>query len=146
MAAPIPEPALARYAASTGDCRQQALWELLVILVAVQVWAGSDLLAGDRRLRLEVRSDSRAAIGAACNLRSKCPRCNDVAAELALLRAEEGASIELFAHIPGVDNVWADALSRLSAPDRASVPRELLAVPRASVPELRWRADSARSW
>ena len=61
----------------------------------------------------------------------------DLSLEIASLNYE----LELkTCHIPGVDNTWADALSRLEEPGSgAQVPPELTSVPRATA---RVRADS----
>ena len=81
-----------------------------------------------------MQSDSLAALGAAAKLGSSTPQLNAIVRELALEFAESNFEIDLFGHIPGSLNVWADALSRLRDPKGPkSVPTELLAVPRTVV-------------
>ena len=55
--------------------------------------------------------------------------------ELALLQARRALTIAV-GHLATKLNTWADALSRLSAPEPAEVPEELLALPRRAWPEL----------
>merc|ERR1712110_394813 len=68
------------------------------------------------------------------NFKSKSPGLNFLAAELALDSASDPEEVRVLHHIPSVANGWADALSRVSAPNRAQVPEPLRAVPRDHPP------------
>ena len=97
-----------------GDCRGQAVWESLIILVAMRIWLPD---WGQERIKLVARSDSLAALGALGKLRSKSVHMNLIAAELALDLAEANYEVVIeHAHVKGCDNSWADALSRLAEP------------------------------
>ena len=48
--------------------------------------------------------------------------------------AELSTRIEVLEHIPGVSNLWPDALSRLWAPEPKEFPRALAGVPRTECP------------
>jgi hypothetical protein len=74
---------------------------------------------------------------------SKSPTLNAVAAEVALDLAVRDYTLSVVAHIPGVANVEADALSRLSAPEPKAFPRSLRGVPEHVAPPrgaVFWRA------
>ena len=111
-----------------GDHRFQAILELLAIAVALRTWLP---VWRQRRVLLVTRSDSMAALGALQAVRSTSAAMNVVVREIALDMAEGWYTIDVIKHIAGVDNGWADALSRLSATEGSkSVPAELTAVPR----------------
>ena len=67
-------------------------------------------------------------------LRGKSPGLGVIVRELALEEAELSLGFHRAEHIPGFSNVWADALSRLSAPAPYSVPAELLPLSRVPLP------------
>ena len=58
------------------------------------------------------------------------PGLNAVVAEIMLDEAEFSTRIAVLKHIPGVSNVWPDALSRLEAPSPKHLPHELACVER----------------
>ena len=126
---------LRRCGASRGTSEYNTLWEALAILVALRIW-GNRARAGTRIL---VRADSLAACGAIVRLASATPALNLIAAEIALDIAEDQYQVAVLTHIPGISNVLADALSRLEAPQAASVPAGLRALPRDPAP-VRGRA------
>ena len=66
----------------------------------------------------KVKSDSIAALGAATKLRSKDPRMNSMARELALDLAEGSFEVTHATHVPGVSHVIADCLSRRYGPSK----------------------------
>jgi hypothetical protein len=118
-----------------GEAAYNTTWEALAVLVAMRLWRE----AIDTRLSVEVRSDSLAALGAIAK-RTAAPTATGlglVVAELALDEAELDTGIDVLTHIPGISNTWADALSRLEAPESKEVPSELREVPRAVPPRRR---------
>ena len=126
-----------------GSHKHQAVLEFLALLVAVRVWKE---VIGRQRWTVKIRTDSTAALGAACRLRSSDPRMNAIARELALDLAEAQYELDLLEHLPGISNELADALSRLSQPGSpAMVPNALARAMRAKV-EARsrswWRAKA----
>ena len=54
---------------------------------------------------------------------------------VALLQARHGLQLSV-GHLPTKLNLWADPLSRLTAPQPAQLPRELSSLPRRAPPEL----------
>ena len=103
----------------TGDHRDQALAETMAVLIGIRLWRAVWAL---RPCRVQVKSDSTAAIGAIRKLRSKAPGINAVVRELSLTIATTptGLTVDL-RHLPGVKNAWADALSRLAEPGSGAV-------------------------
>eukprot|EP00972_Heterocapsa_arctica_P046271 6826428-Heterocapsa_arctica.AAC.1 len=73
-----------RLGLSIGDCRGQAVWEALALLVCLRAWAEHWQL---RQAVIRVKSDSKAALGALEKERSRSPMINAIARELALDRA-----------------------------------------------------------
>ncbi|KAF4652032.1 hypothetical protein FOL47_011296 [Perkinsus chesapeaki] len=118
-----------RFDGARGDCRRQAVWEFLAILIAVKLW--SRRVPSNAIILCE--SDSVAALGAASSLRSKSAKLNIIAQELALHCAVQGRWYNIeFRHISGTDNQLADCLSRLS--DGRELPVELVDVHRDACP------------
>ena len=76
---------MARLGIVVGESRFQALLESMAVLIGIRSWAH---LLGSGRWCVQVRSDSKAALGAAMNLRSRNPTMNDVVRELAIDLAE----------------------------------------------------------
>ena len=68
-------------------------------------------------MQVAVRTDSAAAMGAAMSWRSPAPRLNEVAKELCADAAAGLFAVDLVEHVPGIANVWADALSHLRVPE-----------------------------
>ena len=133
---------LRHFNAKTGDPAFNTLWEALAILVALRLWQ-SKLHVG---IRVEVRSDSLAAIRVMFKLASPDKRLNAVAREIALDLSQCVYSAEVFKHTPGVANTLADALSRLEAPQPKQFPKILMIVPRAHPQERHasfWRTSGA---
>ena len=99
----------------------------------------ADLLAGVHTLlkqKAVVSTDSTAALGAACRLRSSDPRMNRIARELALDLSEGRYELDFVEHLPGVDNGVADVLSRCWQPGAsAAVPGCLRKARRSWPPE-----------
>ena len=77
--------------------------------------------------------DSFCTLGAVNKHRSKTPSSNH--ARVALGSAEEAYSFRILEHLLGVQNVWADALSRIWQPAQVSnLPTELLQVAQCHLP------------
>ncbi len=129
FATPITDADRIKFDARSGESGFNTLWEALAILIAARLWLG-----GARDGQVEVRSDSRAALGALFKLASPGWRLNIIAREAALDQAEEKYNLDLLTHIPGVANVIPDALSRMWAPEPKSLPRECLEARRDDPP------------
>ena len=77
------------------------------------------------RWLVQMRSDSLSSLLTVSQLKAKSHGLGLISRELALLRAEWGLQLIGLAHVPGVANEWADALSRLRAPVPKQVPGPL---------------------
>ena len=119
---------LRRFNASRGDSAFNTIWEALAILVALRLWRAR-LDDGDL---FDIRSDSLGALGATLKGGSASVGLNMVVAEILLDEAEFSERLSILHHIPGVSNVWPDALSRLEAPVPKQVPRDLAQVERTA--------------
>ena len=114
---------------TVGDPKGQAVLEFLALLIGVRLWREQIAV---QKWTATVRSDSTAALGAAAKLRSPDPRMNRIARELALDLAEAKYELDFLEHLPGKENIMADALSRLEQPEgTAVIPSELKSVTRA---------------
>ena len=115
---------LVTFRARTGDTAFNTTWEALALLVAVRLWeptAGAWLVS--------VRSDSLSTLLSVSNQKATAPGLRIISRELALLTAESGLTLVGLTHVPGMANEWADALSRLHAPDPKGVPAPLRGLP-----------------
>ena len=122
----------ARLGFEIGSCRGQAAAEALAILVALRVWLPT---WGATRATVTVRSDSQAALGALGKLGSRAPAVAAIAREVALDIAVSRYGLIVRQHVPGVQNVEADTLSRWAEPGKlVAVPPRLRSVPRSEVP------------
>ena len=126
-----------------GEAAGQAVLEALAILVAVRQWAS---VWAKAKARVHVRSDSMAALGALGKVSSPVPSINSIAREIAIdvTLSDDGLEPMSWGHVAGVLNEWADALSRLHAPDAKEVPVRLAAFEPEVVPERDgawWRAS-----
>ena len=120
---PISNEDLLKFGIVAGDCRGQSLLETLALLIAVRAWLPR---WQEKGLRIILRSDSKAAIGAVLKLRSRAPQINEVIREMALDLAEGKYAYDIIRHLPGKINKLADALSRRWEPGAAShVPSDL---------------------
>ena len=114
-----------RFELIVGDCRGQAVWEALTILIALRTWRE---YWESEPIVVRVKSDSKAALGALEKQRSTSPAINAIARELALDRALCATEPVLeFVHVKGKHNEWADALSRYFQPGAspATIPAPL---------------------
>ena len=76
-----------------------------------------------------MRSDSLSTFGAMNKLRSRTPRLAAIMRELALDCSEGVYTLQVLEHLKGMQNEWADALSRIWQPGQVSnVSVELMAV------------------
>ena len=135
-----------RMGTAAGQCEGQATFEALAVLVAIRTWLP---LWRDHPTTVVVQSDSMAALGAAAKAGSGVPQMNLVIREMALDMAEGNYQVDLFGHVPGELNSWADALSRLLDPTKeVAIPDELLQVSRTEVAPRTtswWRSAGAPS-
>ena len=113
-----------------ATCEAQQVVESLAVLVALRGWKAR---WHHERVQLRVKSDSVSALVLAMNLKTAGRGTSIVAREMALDIASSEYRPHIAEHIPGVDNVIADALSRRFAPDYAFVMPACL----AHVPELK---------
>ena len=144
LASTVTEEDARRLGITIGDCAAQAVLEALAILVAVRAWAPLWMKA---KARVHVRSDSQAALGALAKVASPVVAMNAVAREVALDVAASSYGLEpmSWGHVSGALNHWADALSRLNAPEAKEVPAALATFEPTSVPARDakwWRASS----
>ena len=101
-----------------GDPSSQAILEGLALLVALRLFSP---LAGwgqarTRTVLLGVKSDSKAALGAAIKMASPTSALNAVGREIAYDSALGDYYVYVHEHVPGVSNKVPDWLSRVHAP------------------------------
>lgn len=129
FAADIPQEALEKFRARWGDSKWTTLWEGLALLLAFRMW----LPRLGFHTRCLVKSDSLSTLIMLAKGKAKSPELNVLAREFALDQALREYRVWWLEHIPGVTNQQADALSRLEAPERATIPEALHRVPRRTV-------------
>ena len=108
------------------------------MVVALRVW---QRYWQDTRSRLAVRSDNLATLALVAKMQPHSRKLGLLARELALDIAESSFAPEVVAHIPGIANGAADALSRIEDPlKRAAVPAFLRDIPSTTCPprDGRW--------
>ena len=98
-------------------------------------------------MKVHVRSDRAAALGALKNMASPSPELNLLTREIAIdvAHALYGIAVVSWGHIAGVLNKAADALSRLHAPEPEPLPEALKGKPCAAVAardRTSWRTAS----
>ena len=98
---------------STAESAAQQVVEALVVLVALRGWKHRWV---HQRIELRVKSDSISALVLCLNLKTRGHGTCIVAREIALDVAHSEYRPHVAQHIPGVDNIIADALSRKYAP------------------------------
>ena len=121
---------LDRFQATKGDSAFTTVWEALAILVALRLWRQPRHL----HAAFAVRSDSLGALRALSKKGSGTRGVGLILRELSLEEAELGLGIRSLTHIPGMSNTWADALSRLTAPEAKALPGPLKGIPRSAAP------------
>ena len=114
-----------RFGHKIGSDSGQQVWEALCILVALRVWKK---MWNTQQCTLTIKSDNISALVMASKLKITSSRL--IAQEVALELSEAAFMPKHIIHVPGVMNVWADSLSRLSDPRRHyRVPAPLVSVP-----------------
>jgi hypothetical protein len=120
---------------SVAESAAQQVVEALAVLVALRGWKDRWM---HERIQLRVKSDSISALVLTLNLKTSGHGTSIVARELALDIAHSEYRPSIAEHIPGVENVIADALSRRLAPGFTFVfPPCLLNVPELKLPTRR---------
>jgi len=120
-----------RFSHQIGDPRGQQTWECLAVWMAMLIWRAQ---WQQNRARLEVRSDSVAALTLLLKMKADGAGPAIIAREVALLLAEAPFVPTVCSHTPGLANVVADALSRASAPGPAEWPPQLASARRVELP------------
>ena len=126
----LTRPDLVRFHATLGDPAFNTTWEALAVLVAIRLWRNKRHLSAS----LLLKSDSLGTLSAMRKQSARSPGLSLILAELALEEAELANGFTDLEHIPGVSNVWPDALSRLSAPEPNTIPPELRGATRRTPP------------
>ena len=132
---------------STPSSKDQQSLEALAILVALRSWKSYWI---NRRVQLSVRTDNIAALTLVAKMQPHSEALGVIAREMALDISDSVYSPDEVLHIPGVANVAADYLSRISDPHK-SINR-----PAYLLPDLEtivsgrdfawWRASPLRKW
>ena len=126
FACPLYDEELAILQIQRGDCKSQQCVEALAALVALRVrtpfWHG-------KRLQIQIRTDSVAALVLATRLKTRGTGCGIVAREVALDIASSTCEPLVGEHVPGVANITCDMLSRRYQPSATfRLPDQLLSV------------------
>ena len=98
-----------------GSHTCQQVVEALVTLVALRAW--SPRWSGQRS-RIRVRSDSISALVLCLQLKTHGDGTSTVAREIALDIADAMYAPNIVEHVPGLENIVADELSRRYAPEK----------------------------
>ena len=104
----------------TGIPKHQTFWEFLTAALALATWGRNF-----RKTAVALLCDNSAAMQSSISLKGKGPTLQ-IAKELAWRQAK-GRWCYQVGHLPKEQNTWADALSRLEAPDGTALPSELRA-------------------
>ena len=73
-----------KFGLDIGDCKGQAVWEALALLIVLRVWVD---YWKEEMLAIMVKSDSKAALAVFEKSRSKSPNLNAIARDISLDRA-----------------------------------------------------------
>ena len=115
-----------------GDCRGQARFEGMAVLIGLRLWLPA---WRSKPVVVVTRTDSMAALGSYSAGRSTHRVMNLLVREYALDAAQGLYEPTFVKHVRGVDNKLADALSRLNAPgSTGSTPAALMDAARLLVP------------
>ena len=118
---------LAALRIAKAESAAQQVVEALAVLVALRAWKHRWL---HRRILLRVKSDSISALVMTLKMKTSGFGTCIIARELALDIAQSEYKPDVAEHIPGVDNVLSDALSRKYMPGAAyTLPARLYDVP-----------------
>ena len=114
--------------AAEPSSKDQQVLEALAILVSLREFAEH---WKSERIMLTIRADNIAALAMCAKMQPHSQQLGIVARELALDVADSSYSPDIVEHIPGLSNIAADALSRLSQPGYgARIPEYLKVAPR----------------
>ena len=120
-----------------GTRQASSTWRRLAslsILVGLRLWGR---YFANKKARLQVRGDSVVSLTLSRKLASSSKFLNGIGAEIALEIELLGMDEIFTEHTPGKLLVWADSLSRRSAPggsDSDAIPKELLGAKRRTPP------------
>ena len=115
-----------------AESSAQQVVESLAVLVALRAWMSRWL---HNRIQLRVKSDNISALVMSLKLKTSGHGTSIVAREMALDIAQSEYRPDVAEHIPGVDNVLADLLSRKYMPNSGFVvPLRLQHVPETVLP------------
>ena len=120
----------------TGIPDHQSFWEFLTVGLALCEWATTHASH-----TLSIQNDNLSALQQTLDLKGRGPML-EIAREIAWRKAKFRWAFEA-AHLPSEVNVLADKLSRLHAPEAASVPSELKDARRVTSKRVRdfWQLD-----
>ena len=121
---PIPDSVLKKFGAERGVSKFNTLWEGLALLVAFRLWLPT--IAHGATFR--AKSDNLGFLQALARGSAHSAQLNILAREFALDQALRCYRIGGLSHIPGVTNVYADALSRRFSPKPPEWPEALVKV------------------
>ena len=115
-----------------GSSTAQQIVEALAVLVALRCWKATWL---HERVVLRVRSDSISALILCLKLKTSGAGTAIIAREMALDIASSEYSPQVVEHVPGIDNIIPDELSRRFQPEHKFVlPSQLSGVPEVKLP------------
>ena len=121
---------MSRLGVTVGDAGSQSVLEGLAMLVALRLFAAQAGWASARLVHLGVKSDGKAALGAAIKMASPTPALNAVGREIAYDSAPGDDLVQVHEHVVGVSNKVPDWLGRVRALGPKKGPRpEVLGAP-----------------
>ena len=136
---------LQRLGVRIGGCEGQQALEALAVVVALRLWKQ---VWAEKRSNITVKSDNVTALVMTATLKGKKGPVAMLARELALDIADGVYTPNVVAHIPGVANDSADALSRKYQPSKHFVLPRLLANAKEVTAPRRdnhwWRCSAAQ--
>ena len=123
FACPLSDAELAILGIQRGESAAQQVVEALAVLVALRAWKDRWM---HHRIQLRVKSDSISALVMSLKLKTTGHGTSIIAREMALDIAQSEYRPDVAEHIPGIDNVLADTLSRKFMPESGfEVPPQL---------------------
>ncbi|CAE7648821.1 unnamed protein product [Symbiodinium sp. CCMP2592] len=125
----LPDELLKKFSAERGVSKFNTLWEGVALLVAFRLWLPNLSFGAVYR----AKSDNLGFLRALSRGSAKSATLNVLAREFSLDVALRSYQVRGLAHIPGISNIQADALSRLFSPEPKHFPPELEHVPARTV-------------
>ena len=122
FSSPIPEEALRRFKAQTGQSKFNTVWEGIALLVAFRIWLPS--LGYGAHVR--AKSDNIGVLYMVANGKASSSELNILAREFSLDQALRIYRVSWLGHIPGITNLEADSLSRQFSPSPPPWPSALV--------------------